>query len=199
MPQLINDKPRRNPVSLLVLRLAVAGILGWAGYHRFAGEVQPAAGATPVVVPSDLPAESALTSATTPVPPIKTPEQPADAATTPAILNANGVKVDLGWDSLVGAGELGMAAALLFGLFTRLATFLGLGAVTGSALAANGNVGAPQWLDPLVQAYQQNPIAALLLGAIFLALLVGGSGPAACDSVLKRRRLSRAETRLQAE
>jgi uncharacterized membrane protein YphA (DoxX/SURF4 family) len=147
-------------------------------------------------VPVAAPADPALTHVDTPTPAVRTgegavkTEEPSGLSLAlPAVLSPDGVKVDLGWDMLVGTGELGMALLLVLGLFTRLATFIGLGTVTGSALAAEGTLPwSPQVLEPLVQAYQSNPTSALLLGAVFLALLVGGSGPCACDRALKRRR-----------
>ncbi|HRX87109.1 MAG TPA: hypothetical protein P5572_18950, partial [Phycisphaerae bacterium] len=57
-----------------------------------------------------------------------------------------------------------------------------------AALAAHSLINLPDWCDPLVRTFQGNPAAALLLGAILLALLVGGSGPVAADRTLERRR-----------
>lgn len=188
MPNMNINPTRKGTAGLLVLRLAVAGILGWAGYNRLTAEATPPAGETPIVAPAETTLHEAIvqsmdaaspTESTTPsdtTPPIDT-TTPAKAPS--AVVNAEGVKMNLGWNTVAGGLEIGVAAALLLGLFTRLVSLLGFGAMAGSAAGANGVVTLPAFCEPLVQAYQSNPPAVMLLGAIFLALLVGGAGPLA--------------------
>jgi uncharacterized membrane protein YphA (DoxX/SURF4 family) len=194
---MIYDRPRKPTASLTVLRLAVAGILAWAGYNHFTAGAAPPRAESPITDAAGTPAIAPTGQASLPINeaatgtvnvPVPASEQPAAVDAARTAVSPDGVKLNMGWDDVVGAGELGMAAVLLSGLFVRLFTFLGAGAIAAVASAAHGLTDLPDWTDPLLQAYQANPAAALLLGAIFLALLVGGSGPVAIDRVFESRR-----------
>jgi uncharacterized membrane protein YphA (DoxX/SURF4 family) len=189
MANMIYDRPRRGTAGLFVLRMAVAGVLAWAGWRQFQPDHRSGLTDLPMTDAAVVPA---VTPQTDPTLPPTSPEQVVPAPR--AAVGQDGVKVNLGWDAVVGAGEIGVGAVLLLGLLVRVVSLLGTAAVAGGALAAHSLVDLPGWADPLMQAYQANPAAALLLGAIFLALLVGGSGPVAADRVLERRRLVRKES-----
>lgn len=204
MPLMTDNRTRRGTAGLFVLRLAVAGILAWSGWNQLRPQTAPPlADATPTdvaVVPAMTPAtDPALpadpTAAGAPVP---SPEIAAPPLTPRSTVSLDGVKLDLDRDAVAGLGEMGVAAVLFFGVLVRLVSLLGAGAVAAGALAAHGTIDLPNVLDRLTQAYQANPAAALLLGAIFLALLVGGSGPVAVDRTMARRRWQRRELAAQA-
>jgi uncharacterized membrane protein YphA (DoxX/SURF4 family) len=189
MPTMNLEKPRAGSAGLLALRLAVAGILAWAGMSRFGGDAPPVAETLPGAAPAELEVDPTLATAADPIADDATvhPEQPEQVPT--AQITPQGVQFDLGWNEFAGVGELIMAAALLLGVLTRFATLLGTGAIAASVLSAQGMIDLPKLITPLERAYQTNPAATLLLGAIFLALLIGGSGPGAIDNVWRRRRM----------
>ncbi len=92
-----------------------------------------------------------------------------------AVVDAGGISVVAGWDTVLGCGSLGLAALLVVGLLTRLATLGVLGGVaiwareslfgTGgeSANATSAGLGAEH-------------LVMLLLAAICASLLVSGCG-----------------------
>lgn len=167
----------------LVLRLAVASVLAAAGAGKLAQRPQP--------IESGLPVESAT---------IPSAPAPADFSEATDLLDVapvlpgvspdgeDSVRFDLRRDQLAGLGELAFAAMLLVGFLTRLTVLAGLGAITTSALAAHNVIESNAPLDVLSSLYTSNPLAALLLGAICLALLVSGSGALGLDRLLFGRR-----------
>jgi uncharacterized membrane protein YphA (DoxX/SURF4 family) len=189
MPTMNLEKPRAGSAGLLVLRLAVAGILAWAGMSRFGGDAPPVADALPGAAPAELEVDPTLATAADPIADDNAVNPEPPASLPAAEVTPQGVKVDLGWNHVAAGAELGLAGVLLLGFFTRLVTFLGFGGIAVSALSANGLVDLPEFLMPLERAFQANPAATLLLGAVFLALFIGGCGPVAMDNVWRRRRM----------
>jgi uncharacterized membrane protein YphA (DoxX/SURF4 family) len=181
---------QHRPINLapLVLRLAVAGIFAVAGAGQLSRHHRPVETDAPPVPLVDQAVSEAMEAGQEAIVPAA--EMVSDAVAAPAEVNDEGVRVSLGWNDLIGAGQLGFAAVLFLGLLTRLAALAGLGTVTLASLAHHEVFASGGWLDQLVGMYESNPVAMLLLGAICLSLLVSGSGPLALDRVFHRRRKS---------
>jgi uncharacterized membrane protein YphA (DoxX/SURF4 family) len=83
MPTMNLEKPRAGSAGLLVLRLAVAGILAWAGMSRFGGDAPPVADALPGAAPAELEVDPTLATAADPIADDATvhPEQPEHVPT----------------------------------------------------------------------------------------------------------------------
>ncbi len=173
-----NAQPRRVAnVAPLMLRLAVAGIF------FFAAERTRSFDRTPVE----------------PIAPNLPNEQPH--AVDPATVGDTDLQMNLNsgaltekssaptWRQLTAVGEYAIATVMFLGFFTRLIAVIGLGAVAFSALAFNDMVASPGATDHLVGMYASNPMAMLLLGAVFLSLLFSGCGPLGLDRRLFGRRL----------
>ena len=180
-----NHRHRSINLAPLILRLAVAGIFAVAGAGQLARHHRPVETDVPPVAQA---ASEVMDSG--PKAAIPAAEIVSNAAAAAAEVNDQGVRVSLGWNDLIGVGQLGFAAVLFLGLLTRLAALAGLGTVTLASLANHEVVASGGWLDHLVGMYEANPVAMLLLGAICLSLLVSGSGPLALDRVFHRRRKS---------
>ena len=184
-----NNHPHRSiNLAPLVLRLAVAGIFAVAGAGQLSRHHRPVETDAPPVPVVDQAVSEAMEAGSKAT--ASAAEIVSDVVAAPAEVNDQGVRVSLGWNDLVGTGQLGFAAVLFLGLLTRLAALAGLGTVAMASLAHHEVFASGGWLDQLVGMYEANPVAMLLLGAICLSLLVSGSGPLSLDRVFRRRRKS---------
>ncbi len=104
-----------------------------------------------------------------------------------AVVNAEGVDVSAGWDTLLGVGALGVAGLLTLGLLTRFAT---LGVLGGIAYWAKGAFAAPAGEATALgtTGLGAEHVAMMLLAAVCASLLVSGCGCLGLDGRLFRRR-----------
>ncbi len=185
-----NHMPSRTAhVAPLILRLAVAAVLAGAGWSRIQTpprtlDTNPAPVAETPAAPTDATGapvdETALVRDRTPDLDVVVSADPPRTR-----VNDEGVAVNLGWQDVIGMGQLGFAAALVLGVLTRIVALLGLCGVTAGALQVGG--------ERLAEMYAANPPAMLLLGAVCLTLLIAGSGPIAIDRSMAKRRHRRGD------
>lgn len=167
-------------IAPLVLRLAVAGILGYGGLRTCGLLPTDAPQPEPVAAPQPSPelegdqgiVDQALQDAVE--------RQKEEAA--PVDISDDG-KVTVGWTQLMGGLEITFAIVLLFGFLTRFAALAGLSVVTLTVLQFHDVVNLP-WFDRLASVYGASSLATLLLGAVCLSLLVSGAGPLSLDRVM---------------
>jgi uncharacterized membrane protein YphA (DoxX/SURF4 family) len=190
------DYRRTGGWTPLVLRVAVAGVLCYAGLRNLdsptrtdwvepsgASPVQPAPAVAPVGSEPLNQAEDAAAAAATAL-------GHADPAEAAALVNESRVTLSASasWPWLVGVTELIVAGFLLVGFLTRLTALALLGGVAYAATGASWIAETASWWARPVTMYADNSMAMLLLGAIALTLLASGCGHAGLDRLLFRRK-----------
>jgi uncharacterized membrane protein YphA (DoxX/SURF4 family) len=179
------------------LRLAVAGILGVAAFKNLAYSDRPIEIETVPTLEGPASAADAIDTAES----VDLDPTPMDVSTeagvgvvdtsTPVVRVEEPVSVYPS-QIFLGLTQGGMALLLFFGLFTRLAGLVGAAVIGAVALIAHGLIVWPNFgevaVEKLVNMYDSNATAFLLLGAICLSLLVSGSGPLALDRLIFGRR-----------
>lgn len=183
---------RRGGVSPLVLRLAVAGVLAYCGVKNIRtdqlatrpdsdGRIGSLSDAASKTITVELPAaDSTLVDGAL-----------VDGAITDvaeSLGSTEGTKVSLPPSRLLGGAEIGLAFMFATGLLVRLMAALGLGSIVAGAMGASGSLSGYWGVDMLADVYASSPAAALLLGAICLALLLSGGGRVGLDRMLLSRR-----------
>ncbi len=188
----------RSNVTPLILRIAVAGALAFAGAAQLQSGPQPlpvdqgtALSADPEGIET-LPSSTESLSEASNVG-LKDKIESAIADKTNTVLStahadSSGVEVKMGWQEFTGLAELSFAAVLLIGAFIRLTSLVGVGASAMGTLAGTGVLNSDGALAPLAGMYDANPLAFMLLGAVCLTLLCSGSGPLSLDRLMFGRR-----------
>lgn len=199
---------RRGGVSPLVLRLAVAGVLAYCGARNFRGDDQlvtrpdgegriaalPDTAAKTITV--ELPAADSVIADRA-----VTDDAIPDGAITDvaeSLGSIEGTKVSFPPNKLLGIAEMFLGFGFATGLLVRLLSALGLGSIVAGAMGASGSLSGYWGVDILADVYASSPAAALLLGAICLALMLSGGGRVGLDHMLLSRRRREPEDALTA-
>ncbi len=178
-------QPRQfSNVAPFILRLAVAGIFVFAGSRTLSVNQPTLAEVAPAAAQQVQGAIDTVNQAVNPQ--SAEPVEGAAPVSEPA-------STGLTWDQITGYGEWGIGLVLLVGFFTRLLALSGVSLTAISALAANGVIACPEQCSRLVEMYNSNPLAMLLVGAVCLSLLISGSGPLGLDRLLFGRKIVKAE------
>lgn len=187
---------RRGGVSPLVLRLAVAGVLAYCGARNFRTDDQLVSRPLDNRPSVDQPVgdEQAIAVPETAHQPItvKLPTEGPLADVAEKVAPTAGTEVSFPPNKLLGIAQMNLAFMFAVGLLVRLWAAAGLGSVIAGGLGAAGSLSGYWGADILSDVYASSPAAALLLGAICLALMLSGGGRVGLDRILlsKRRRES---------
>lgn len=194
-----NDMIRnRSNMTPLILRLAVAGALAFAGVAQLRSVPEH----LPVSQSATLPADPegielvpTSTESLTEAGDVGLKEKIGSALTdkasqvlSTAHADQSGVEVKMDWQEFTGLAEISFAAVLLLGVFVRLTSLVGVGASAMGTMAGTGMVGSEGTLAPLASMFNANPLALMLIGAVCLTLLCSGGGPLSLDRLLFGRR-----------
>jgi len=194
---------RRGGVSPLVLRLAVAGVLAYCGARNFQSDDQRVTRPDGEGQIASLP-DTAAKTITVELPAADrtlTDDAIADGVigdVAESLGSTEGTKVSFPPNKLLGIAEMFLGFGFATGLLVRLMSALGLGSIVAGAMGASGSLSGYWGVDILADVYASSPAAALLLGAICLALMLSGGGRVGLDRLLLSRRRREPEDALAA-
>jgi uncharacterized membrane protein YphA (DoxX/SURF4 family) len=109
---------------------------------------------------------------------------------------ASGLDVSATWSSLLGFGEVGIAALLVFGLLTRLAVLPMIGYAAWALVQACGHVGDQAATGFACPAWNANTAGLLMMTVIGATLFISGSGYLGLDRAICRRRNRKKDTEI---
>ncbi len=188
----------RSNVTPLILRIAVAGALAFAGASQLRSGQAPLPVDQSASLPADPEGIEALPGSTdslTEAGDVGLKEKigsaisdKASSVLSTAHADSSGVEVKMDWREFTGLAELSFAAVLLIGAFIRLTSLVGVGATALGTLAGTGVLNGDGTFAPLAGMFDANPLAFMLLGAICLTLLCSGSGPLSLDRLMFGRK-----------